>query len=92
MDQLLVSMMKCIAWSDHNLRVYVTGGDDFKSGPYNVTFSDDMISVSFDILINNDNIFEGDEEFMLSIDQSSLPTDVVVGDSVTVTIIDDDCK
>ena len=74
------------------LCVHVTGGDDFKSGPYNVTFSDDITSISFDVPINNDNIFEGDEEFMLSIDRSSLPTDVVVGDSVTVTIIDDDCK
>ena len=51
-----------------------------------------MTSVSFDVPINNDDIFEGDEDFMLSIGRSSLPTDAVVGDSVTVTIMDDDCK
>ena len=53
-----------------------------------------MTSVAFDIPINNDMILEGLEDFMLTIDPSSLPTDVSVGDpgQATVTIVDDDCK
>ena len=71
-------------------RQHVTGGVDFKSGPYNVTFSNDMTSVSFDVPIIDDSIFEGDEDFILSINQPSLPSDAVVGESATVTILDDD--
>ena len=55
-----------------------------------------MTSVPFDIPINNDDIFEGNENFMLTIDPNSLPTDVsfTVGspDQATVTIVDDDGK
>ena len=53
-----------------------------------------MTSVPFDVPINDDDIFEGDEDFMLTIDQSSLPPDVVVvgGNFATVTIMDNDRK
>ena len=52
-----------------------------------------MTSVQFDIPINNDVMFEGNENFMLTIYPSSLPpTDVTIGspDQATVTIVDDD--
>jgi len=53
-----------------------------------------MTSVTFDVPITDDNILEGNENFMLAIDQSSLPTGVTRGDpgEATVTIVDNDCK
>ena len=53
-----------------------------------------MTSVPFNVSINDDDIFEGNEDFTLTIDPSSLPNDVTVGspDQATVTIVDNDCK
>ena len=53
-----------------------------------------MTSTTFDISINDDNILEGDKNFMLNIGSSSLPPGVTHGDpsSATVTIVDDDSK
>ena len=44
--------------------------------------------------INDDDTFEGNENFILTIDSSSLPTDVTVSnpDYATVTIIENDGK
>ena len=52
-----------------------------------------MTRVPFDIPINNDDIYEINENFTLTIDPS-LPTDVSVGtpDVATVSIVDDDRK
>ena len=52
-----------------------------------------MTSVPFNIPITDDIVFEGDENFMLTIDPS-LATFVSVGtpDEATVTIVDDDRK
>ena len=46
----------------------------------------------FRVDINNDNIQEPDETFIVFIDQSSLPNGVIVGEpsEITVTIVDDD--
>jgi len=67
---------------------------DYNSGPYSVTFPAGMTGVTFDIPIWDDNIFEGNENFMLTIDQSSLPNGVSPGDpdETTVTIVDDGRK
>jgi len=67
---------------------------DYNSGPYSVTFPAGMTSVTFDVPINDDNILEGNENFMLTIDQPSLPTGVNRGDpsEATVTIVDNDGK
>ena len=73
----------------------VTGGDvDYDSGPYTVTFTAGQTSVSFDVPINNDNIFEASETFSLTIDPSSLPSRVTLSSSATLTatILDDDCR
>ena len=51
--------------------------------------------IPFDIPVNDDNIFEDNEDFMLTIDPTSLPpTGVSVGspDQATVTIVDNDSK
>ena len=53
-----------------------------------------MTSVTFDIPINDDIIYDGNEDFTLDIDPSSLPTGGTVGNpgQSTLTIVDDDCK
>ena len=53
-----------------------------------------MTAATFDVSINNDQIFRGARTFQLSIDPSSLPNNVTIGDigQATVTILDDDCK
>ncbi|XP_065899383.1 adhesion G-protein coupled receptor V1-like [Dysidea avara] len=71
-----------------------TGGDvDYSSGPYNVTIPAGQISVPFDVPINDDNVFEENEEFLLTIDQSSSLNGVIIGrrDKAVVTILDNDC-
>ena len=66
---------------------------DYTSGPYSVTFPAGVTSVPFNISINDDNIFEENENFTLTIN-SSLPTGVMVGNpgQATVTIVDNDRK
>ena len=72
--------------------INVTGGGiDYNSGPYNVTFLVGEIIATVIVPINNDNIFEDDENFTLTIDPSSTP-DGVSGGPATVTIVDDDRK
>ena len=50
----------------------------------------------FDVTINNDDMLERDESFMLKIDDSSLSLDTVTldtnNDEATVTIMNDDSK
>ena len=50
--------------------------------------------VRFFIDILNDNVLEGNEDFNITIIQSSLPAGVFCDNpgTATVTIVDDDCK
>ena len=73
--------------------MYITMvGDDYETGPFNVTIPAGEISVSFNVSLINDNVFEANESFILTIDSSSLPSGVLVQpDCMTVvTIVDDD--
>ena len=54
-------------------------------------FPSGVISVQFSFLIYNDEIFEDDKYFTLTIDPSSTPNGVS-GGQATVTIVDDDRK
>ena len=67
---------------------------DYNVGPYPITFPARTTIYYLDIPIINDNIVEGDESFILTIDSSSLPIDIFIGDDneTTVTIANDDCK
>ena len=67
---------------------------DFTSGPYTITFHAGVTMVTFDVPITNDGILEGNENFMLTIDETSLPNYITRGTSpeATVTIVDDVCK
>ena len=53
-----------------------------------------MTIVPFNVSITDDNIHEIDENFMLTINATSVPTSVSVGNpsQATVTIVDDDRK
>ena len=72
----------------------ITGGDDYGPGPHTITFPAGETQAPFNVPINDDNIFEGNENFILTINSSSLPTGVTVSDpgQATVTIVDDDGK
>ena len=79
-----------------HVHTYVTtGGDDYITGPVNVTIPTGETSVSYNIsLVNDDDIFEANETFFLRIDPSSLPSRLLVQPDCTtvVTIVDDDGK
>ena len=69
---------------------FIIGGDDYNSGPYNITFSAGMTTSSLDIMINDDSLFEDNESFSLTID--SVPSNITIGDphEATVTIVDNE--
>ena len=92
MDQLLVSIV--VFWSIINSTTCLTGGTDYGSGPYNATIPAGQTRTTFDVPITDNDIVEGDEDFTLTIDPSSLRSNVTVGDpdQTTVTKVDDDSK
>ena len=51
-----------------------------------------QISIPFDVPINDDNVFEEKEDFLLTIDQSSSLNGVIIGSPnvAVVTILDND--
>ena len=67
---------------------------DYTSGPYTVTFPAGQTTATFNVPINDDDILEGNENFMLAINETTLPDDVTHGNpgEATVTIVDDDRK
>jgi len=76
------------------LYLCVGGGVDYNSGPYTVMISAGSDRGSFNVPVNNDNMVEGNENFILTIDMSSLPNEFVLGpvSQTTVTIRDEDSK
>jgi len=72
-----------------------TGGEDYVSGPFTVTILAGQTTASFDVPIINDSMFEQNEVFRLTIDQSSAPDGVSITNPnrANVVIADDsDCK
>ena len=67
---------------------------DYTSGSYNFTIPSGQTTATFNIPINDDNILEIDENFLLIINETALPPDVTRGNpsEATVTIVDDDRK
>ena len=65
---------------------------DYGSGPYTIIFTAGTTSVVFNISLNDDNAIEGNENFMLAISSSTLPSDFTVGNpnQATVTVVDND--
>ena len=75
-----------------NSSIVTGGGVDYYFGPYNVMIPARVTSVSFNISIIDDNVLEGNENFVLTINPSSLPNDVNVGNphQAVVIIVDND--
>ena len=73
---------------------FITGGDDYESGKFNVTIPAGEITVSFNVTIIEDDVFEINETFSLIIDPSSSVSCAVEEDPVdcitVVTIVDND--
>ena len=67
---------------------------DYTSGPYAVTFPAGQTTATFNVPITDDMILEGDDSFTLTINETSLPTNVIRGifGEATVTIVNDDGK
>ena len=74
--------------------VYIGQGTDYNSEPFNVTIPAGSINASFEVAINDDNIFEQIEDFHLTIDQLSSLSGVIIGnpDRAVVNIFDNDRK
>ena len=65
---------------------------DYDSGPYTVTIPAGQTTATFNVPITDDNILEGNENFTLTINTSSLSNGVTRDDlnQATVTIVDND--
>lgn len=74
--------------------IFTIENEDYIHRTHNITFPAGMTSISFDVSIIDDNILEGNENFTLSIDLSSLPYGFIITNSTqaTITIVDNDCK
>ena len=70
------------------------GGIDYGSGPYTVVFPAGQTRVVVNIPVTDDDYFECDEIFMITINSSSLLSHVtpISPSQATVTIWDDNCK
>ena len=71
----------------------VTGrGVDYDSGPYSVTFPAGQTNASFEIPINNDNIYKYSMVFNLTINHNALLDGVARGTpyEARVTIVDNE--
>ena len=75
-----------------NLDFFI-GGSDYNYSMH-VTIPADVISVQFTISIINDDLMEGNEDFILFINPETLPLGVFSDypDASLINIIDDDCK
>ena len=72
----------------------VGGGIDYSSGPYTITFPAGERRARFKVSLTDDNILEGNENFVLTINSSSLLSRITPGNlsQATVTIVDNECK
>ena len=76
------------------MHTFGLGGDDYISGPYTAVLLAGETNVSFDVVINDNNIYEGNVYFTITINSSSLPSNVMVGDTgrARVIIVDNERK
>ena len=72
--------------------IFYSGGVDYDPGFNFIMIPAGLTDVSFNITISPDDIFEGDEAFLLTIDQVSPQILIISNISAIVVITDDDCK
>ena len=53
---------------------------DYVVRPFSLTFTSGVTAIPLKVEIIDDDIFEGDEHFFLTIDSSALPNNVITGD------------
>ena len=76
------------------LPIKLNTGSDYEFRPYMIEFIPGVTRMGFDVLIINDNLVEGNETFILSINESSLSKSVAIDNhsQTAVIIVDDDSK
>ena len=67
---------------------------DYTSGPYIFTIPAGQTTATFEVPITDDMILESNENFMLTINETSLPDHITRGtpEEAAVNIVDDDRK
>ena len=92
--ECIIAMASQHIYVNNILHDFKGGGVDYGSGPYKVTLTAGTTEALLNVLLNDDNIFENNENLMITIDPSSLPNNVTVGyrRRVTVIIMDNDGK
>ena len=89
----LHNYVDCIDYYIWSFILYIiTGGDDYAPEQFNVAIAAGETNVPLSIVIIDDDIFEGNESFNISVDLSSLPDRVLVQPHcvLMVTIVDND--
>ena len=66
-----------------------TGNEDYQLRPYSLTFRETANSIPFIVLLNDDNIYEGNEDFILTIESSKLENIIVDQPNKSVVVITD---
>ena len=72
--------------------IITTENEDYQRRPYSLTFTESVNSTPIVVALINDNIYEGNEDFILTIDSSKLGNNIIVDqpDEVVVVITDHD--
>ena len=76
-------------------KYYFTVDDnDYRPGPYNVTFAAGETTALIDVIVNDDNVLETDERFGLMFNIPLMSNVKVLGmdNQITVSILNDDSK
>ena len=81
-------MLKCILLYLVNIISNTSGGVDYNSGPYIVTFPAMQTRMTFNVSLANNDAFEDNEKFMLTIKPFSLGIITCDPSQATVTIVD----
>lgn len=72
------------------LHNFIGEGVDYTPESYDIMLLNGMTRAAFNISIINDDILERNENFTLTIDQSTLPSSVTIGDASQATVIIED--
>ena len=72
--------------------IILTGGVDYVPGIYNVTFRKGDKDRFFYVSIIDDDIYEGEEEFIVSLEELPLGVVPAFPSQATIKIEDDECK
>ena len=86
-SECLIKSLCILTWT-----ITIGEGIDYGSGPYTVTFVAGQTSAAFNVPITDDNYYEGNENFVVTINSSSLLSRVTPDNphQTTVTIVDND--